>query len=283
MRYLKLSYASLNVTNLQKSYEFYKDIVGLLPTEELNEKQAFFTGSDSHYDLILNQSEQSGLDRVAFEMESALELSAAFEHLTKLGFNPKEVSKEECNRLKLNGAFRFKDPNNLIIEFHNGLMEHYGVFKPWPVKIERLGHVVVNTPNFEETLKFYTEVLNFKVSDMKYGSKEKVSFAFMRCFPNPYHHSFAVSEDDRNFFHIAFMVKDIDDIGRGINHLKKHNIDISNGPGRHVASGSIFLYFKDPDGQMVEYTLGMEEFPEHNPRKPRILDGTPYTSNMWLV
>jgi 2,3-dihydroxy-p-cumate/2,3-dihydroxybenzoate 3,4-dioxygenase len=271
MRYLNISYVSLNVTNLQESTKFYDEIVGLHLTEQ-RDNQSFFTSSNAHFNIILNQAEQAGLDRVAFEVESAEEMEQAFDRLKKLGLDPQEVSQEECRSLLLNGAFRIKDPNGYTIELHNGLQEHDNIFKPWPVRITRLGHLVVNTPNFEETLKFYTNTLNFKVSDYKYGREGKISFAFMRCFPSPYHHSFA-----------AFMVEDIDDIGRAVNHLKKHEIPILNGPGRHVASGSIFLYYKDPDGLMVEYTLGMEEFPEVNPRKPRILDGTPYTSNMWLV
>ncbi len=34
------------------------------------------------------------------------------------------------------------------------------------------------------------------------------------------------------------------------------------GPGRHPPSESVFLYFLDPDGLTLEYSFGMEEFPE---------------------
>src|SRR3546814_9826763 len=48
--------------------------------------------------------------------------------------------------------------------------------------------------------------------------------------------------------HVNFMVSDIDDVGRAINRMKAANVPIVFGPGRHEPSGSIFLYFLDPDG-----------------------------------
>jgi 2,3-dihydroxy-p-cumate/2,3-dihydroxybenzoate 3,4-dioxygenase len=48
-----------------------------------------------------------------------------------------------------------------------------------------------------------------------------------------------------------------------------------------MASGSVFQYFADPDGFTLEYTVGMEEFPEHGPREPRMLDKTYRTTDLW--
>jgi 2,3-dihydroxy-p-cumate/2,3-dihydroxybenzoate 3,4-dioxygenase len=53
------------------------------------------------------------------------------------------------------------------------------------------------------------------------------------------------------------------------------------GPGRHIASGSVFLYFLDPDGLTLEYSFGMEEFPEVDPRPPRILPPVPESIDSW--
>jgi hypothetical protein len=43
--------------------------------------------------------------------------------------------------------------------------------------------------------------------------------------------------------------------------------------GRPSDSG--FLYFLEPDGLTLEYSFGIEEFPELDPRAPRHLDPTP--------
>ena len=77
------------------------------------------------------------------------------------------------------------------------------------------------------------------------------------------------------------MVTDMDDIGRAFNRMPENDIPIVFGPGRHPPSGSIFYYFLDPDGMTVEYSFGMEEFPEHNPRKPRSLEPRPDSGDYW--
>ena len=77
------------------------------------------------------------------------------------------------------------------------------------------------------------------------------------------------------------MVSEIDDIGRAINRLKAADVPIVYGPGRHPASGSVFLYWLDPDGMTVEYSYGMEEFPEFTARAPRNLPQAPEFLDSW--
>jgi 2,3-dihydroxy-p-cumate/2,3-dihydroxybenzoate 3,4-dioxygenase len=77
------------------------------------------------------------------------------------------------------------------------------------------------------------------------------------------------------------MVTEVDDIGRAIWRFNRAEVPIVNGPGRHPPSESMFLYFLDPDGLTLEYSFGMEEFPEVNPRKPRILEPIRESFDYW--
>jgi len=60
-------------------------------------------------------------------------------------------------------------------------------------------------------------------------------------------------------------------VGKALWRCKANGADIVFGPGRHPPSESMFLYFLDPDGMTVEYSFGMETFPEADPRPPRLL------------
>ena len=134
-------------------------------------------------------------------------------------------------------------------------------------KIQRLGHIVLRTPDYDEAVKFFTGVLGFRVSDSIDGM-----VTFMRCYPNPFHHSLGLGKGKApGLHHVNFMVTEVDDIGRAIWRLNKEQVAIVNGPGRHPPSGSMFLYYLDPDGLTLEYSFGMEEFPEAAARKPRTL------------
>ena len=124
------------------------------------------------------------------------------------------------------------------------------------VDITALGHVLLGTTSFAETVAHAVGNLGFRVSDM-FGDR----IAFMRCFPNPMHHSFGiVATPSPRLHHLTFMVRDIDEIGRSYNRLRAAGIPIVYGPGRHPPSGSFFLYFLDPDGLTIEYSHGMETF-----------------------
>ena len=131
----------------------------------------------------------------------------------------------------------------------------------------RLGHVVLGAKDYDTTEQFFTDALNYRISDRIDGA-----VTFMRCFPNPLHHSLGLSKSDSNrLHHVNFMVTDIDDIGRALHRARKLEVPVVFGPGRHPPSESIFLYFLDPDGNTLEYSFGMEEFPEIAPRAPRRL------------
>ena len=127
---------------------------------------------------------------------------------------------------------------------------------PSVAKIARLGHVVLFVKDHKASEKFFLEQLNFRASDRVDGI-----VTFMRCFPNPLHHSFGLGKAGENRLnHVNFMVTDIDDIGRAMWRMKKNDVPIVFGPGRHPPSESVFLYFLDPDGLTLEYSFGMEEF-----------------------
>jgi 2,3-dihydroxy-p-cumate/2,3-dihydroxybenzoate 3,4-dioxygenase len=138
--------------------------------------------------------------------------------------------------------------------------------------------VVLSVERFDEMAAFLHAQLGFAISDFVEGH-----FAFMRCQPNPFHHSFAIgrSQGGNHLNHVNFMVSDIDDIGRAMNRMQKAEIPIVFGPGRHMPSGSIFLYFLDPDGMTIEYSFGMEEFPEKGAREPRMLEPHPLALDTW--
>ena len=61
----------------------------------------------------------------------------------------------------------------------------------------------------------------------------------------------------------------------------RRKVPIVYGPGRHPPSDSIFLYFLDPDETTIEFSFGMEEFPEHNARPPRMLAAGLETIDYW--
>ncbi|MFW2828766.1 VOC family protein [Sphingomonas sp. ID0503] len=276
IRYKRLAYIALDVTDVAASADFYGRLVGL-ETISSNADEARLRCSGKTLDLMLRKGPTPGLRRVSFELTDTQQFATARERIAAAGLSVKDVPADEAASIGFEKGLRCAAPGSgLEVELITGLQEE-GAFEPTVAKIARLGHVVMNVGDFPAVLKFWTETLNFAISDAVPNR-----IAFLRCFPNPLHHSLAViAAPQDGYNHVNFMVSDIDDVGRGMNRMKKADVPIVFGPGRHEPSGSIFLYFLDPDGMTAEYSFGMEEFGEHDARDPRDLDPTPETLDTW--
>ncbi len=276
-RYRRLAYVALNVTDLARSTAFYRDLVGLGLTQA-NDAFVALRCSRDHHNILLYAADEPGIKRVGFELESAADLGIARRHVASLGLSIEELPADELRQLRTVAAFRFRLPGSgLCFEFFVQMMQLAQAYLPTVASIERIGHVVINVADFDQALEVLTSSLGFCVSDFVPGFA-----AFLRCFPNPLHHSFAIltgTSDHLN--HVNFMVEDIDDVGRGMNRMKQANVDIVFGPGRHQPSDSIFLYFLDPDRMTVEYSFGMETFAETHAREARLLEPVPGTLDSW--
>lgn len=282
IRYKKLGYVALNVTDLARSTAFYRDTLGLQPVE--NEaagagQPQFFRCDWDHHNIMLFEGDKPGLKRVGFEMESAADLERLHALLKAQGAQVWEVPPQESARFHQRRSIRLHEPHTgATFEFYDHMREFGGQpYVPTVAKIARLGHVVLRTPAYAEAIKFFTEVLNFQISDV---IEDAVTFT--RCFPNRFHHSLGIGNGKtRGLHHVNFMVTEVDDIGRAIWRFNHAQVPIVNGPGRHPPSGSMFLYFLDPDGLTLEYSFGMEEFPETGARKHRVLEPIRASFDYW--
>ena len=267
-RYRRLGYVALNVSDVERSADFYREFVGLMSAGQALSGEHLFRCSERHHDVVLHQSNAVGLRRVGWEMESANDVAKIRAHLQSLDIEPHPVAGAECEALGVRDAFRITEPTTgTTFEYFHSFANAAQPFVPTVAKIARLGHVVLFAADKAASEKFFLDQLNFRASDRIDGG-----VTFMRCFPNPLHHSFALGAANENRLnHVNFMVTDMDDIGQAMWRMKKKQVPIVFGPGRHPPSGSVFLYFLEPDGMTLEYSFGMEEFPERDPREPRLL------------
>lgn len=276
-RYEKLGYCALNVTSLERSVPFYRDLMGLDLVEQKDDV-AYLRCSSDHHNLVLYRSDTPGLKRVANKMATAEDLKAAYEFYLAEGLQPEWLGMDECAELQQGPTFRVREPQSGVMFECYDRMTHLALpYVPTVTKIARLGHVVVGSPNYEKAVHNLNTQFNFAISDFV-----EHKFSWMRCFPNPLHHTFAIGNSDRkHLHHVNFMVTDIDDIGKAINRLTKAGVKIVFGPGRHLPSTSIFLYFLDPDDMTMEFSFGMEELHEDSARLPRMLEMHPNTMDIW--
>ncbi|MGE5201121.1 MAG: VOC family protein [Acidobacteriota bacterium] len=131
-----------------------------------------------------------------------------------------------------------------------------------PFRIAKIGHVVLNVSDIERSVRFYTEVLGFKVSDVYPEEMVPGGMVFMRC--NADHHGVALvgsmKERSPNFElnHMAFEVGTLDEVLRARDHLRKNKVQIDF-EGRRRAGVQIAVEFRDPDGHRLEIYWGLDQ------------------------
>jgi 2,3-dihydroxy-p-cumate/2,3-dihydroxybenzoate 3,4-dioxygenase len=278
IRYRKLGCIELNVTHLERARRFYEDVVGLQYVDAGSDGGIQLRCDHDHHSLVLYEAPEAGLRCAGFMLEDLAQFEPLIERLASAGLDVHETELETCRaRAQLRAVRVFEPLVGAMVEFYVPLQDSARPFQPSVARIQRLGHVVFNTPNAARAVEFWRDVLNFKESD---AVGEFITF--MRCWPNPYHHGIGIAQFERHcLHHVNYMVTEIDDIGRALSRLKAANSDVVFGPGRHPASESIFLYFLDPDGVTMEYSFGMEAFPEAYPRAPRRIEPSPRALDSW--
>ncbi|HEV7362315.1 MAG TPA: VOC family protein [Mycobacterium sp.] len=136
-----------------------------------------------------------------------------------------------------------------------------------PARVQRLGHLVVQTTKYLETLNWYLDNLGMVVSDFLFfpGQRERgPTMSFIRCDRGSAatdHHTVAVALGPANrYVHSAYQVSDLDALAAGGEYLRERGYSRSWGIGRHIQGSQIFDYWRDPDGFLVEHFADGDRF-----------------------
>lgn len=127
------------------------------------------------------------------------------------------------------------------------------------VQPKRIGHVVLNVKDLAVSEHFYTQVLGFQVS-LKRGNG-----TFLTC--GKIHHDLALfqaPEDatpagDLGLNHIAVQIEDMDALKEVHRRLKSYGAHIDHLTDHGMTKS---VYFRDPDGNRVEYFFNTTETAE---------------------
>jgi hypothetical protein len=129
-----------------------------------------------------------------------------------------------------------------------------------PAQVQRLGHLVVQSTKYLQTLNWYLDNLGMIVSDFQFfpGQRRRgPTMSFIRCDRGSTpadHHTLALALGPANrYMHSAYQVSDLDALAAGGEYLRECGYFRSWGIGRHIQGSQIFDYWRDPDGFLVEH------------------------------
>ena len=252
-RVTDLHYVAHAVPDLAAERKFYGEDWGLIEVGEEDGKVYFAAeGSEHPFVIRLRQDDDKKTDLIGFSAASKADVDAIYAQAMAAG--AKSIAEPGPAEGPQGGyAARFFDPDGraleIICDSTKRIARPLNKGESIPMG---LSHVVLHSPNHKSLLKFYEDVLGFKLSDW-IGE----FMVFLRC--NPAHHRLAIMPGKPSLNHVAFDVASVDEMMRGLGRLMKAGVTLSWGPGRHTAGNNTFTYYLTPNGNAVEYTSDVEE------------------------
>ena len=121
----------------------------------------------------------------------------------------------------------------------------------------RIGHVVYGVPiaNWEAQSDFYLKRLGFRLTDRSMNLGD-----FMRAEGAHEHHNLGLFHfgPQARTGHLAFEVRDFDEIMFGGQYMRKQGWQPTNRPGRRIVGSNLYWNFKNPCGGNTEYFADMD-------------------------
>ncbi len=217
--------------------------------------------------LVIEPHESDKLLVSGWETANAADLQSVRDSLSAAGVPFKEGTAEQLADRRVDELIVFQDPSGNTLEaFHGAALEHRRVVSPYGHKFvtgeQGLGHVVLSTRDDEESLRFYRDVLGFRLRDSMRMPPQMVGRpadgkpAWLRFFGcNPRHHSLAFlpMPTPSGIVHLMIEVENSDDVGLALDRALRKKVKMSATLGRHVNDKMLSFYMKTPGGFDVEF------------------------------
>src|SRR5713226_7264373 len=245
----RIGHATLTTPDLAHQLDYYTRVVGLsVVAKEKN--RAILATQPGQEAIVLEHGDRPAGVRLAFQVAPGSDLGELSTRLSKAGIKSERRSSITPGIAQ---AVVFTDPKGTSLEIFSDYAFAKDDDNYTGVMPRKLGHVAFHTPDVKGTVKFYCDVLGFRVSDWRSDF-----FAFLRCSRD--HHTVNFLRDARTaIHHIAFEVRDWSDIKRASDLLAKNKIQLTWGPLRHIIGHNIAIYHKNPDGVVIEFFCEMDQ------------------------
>ena len=269
-----IRYIGYGLPDVEAERAFYRKVWGL--REAASQQGCYYLaaeGDDEPFVVRLRHASEPRIDVIALAADSRDAVDDLFTRVRdahcQIIFEPRSLS-------GFGGGYGFrffnKDgmPFEISCDYMRGPKRPVQAAEAIP---DTISHIVLHSPDHKAMVQFYVDVLGFRVSDWLGDF-----MCFLRC--NEWHHRIALLPGPPCLDHVAYDMLSVDDMLRGVAKLKRHNIDIRWGPGRHTAGNNAFSYFVTPAGFVVEYTSELEQIDESS-WKPQVYTPSASVMDQW--
>ena len=219
---------------------------------------------DHPHRLAVRRDDRDDIEYIGWQVPDAASFQAIAQQLEDRGVEVSAGTRDEVAARQVVDLLHCEDPDGTPTEVFYGRPVNQQPFRPSrPISGYRsgdlgMGHVLLFARDLDQTVRFYCDLLGFRVSDYvtvpRPGGQGQVRAAFLHC--NPRHHSIAFIEAPnahKRINHIMFEANTMDDVGRGRDSCLESGVPIAIDLGRHMNDRVVSFYMGNPSGWALEY------------------------------
>jgi 3,4-dihydroxy-9,10-secoandrosta-1,3,5(10)-triene-9,17-dione 4,5-dioxygenase len=262
-----LAYLRIEATDVAAWREYGLKVLGMIEGKGADPDALYLRMDDFPARLVILPGEKDRLAAVGWEAADSADLDQVRRSLERAGVPFKEGTPAERAERRVDEMISFDDPTGNAQEVVHGVaLEHRRVVSPYGHTFvtgeQGLGHIVLSTHDDEASLRFYRDVLGFRLRDSMRMPPQLVGrpadgppawLRFLGC--NPRHHSLAFlpMPTPSGIVHIMVEVGNTDDVGLALDRAKRRKVPMAATLGRHVNDLMLSFYMKCPGGFDVEF------------------------------
>ena len=262
-----LAYMRIEATDMAAWREYGLKVLGMIEGKGTDANSLYLRMDDFPARLVIVPGERDRLMVSGWETANAAELQEIRDSLSAAGVPFKEGTADQIADRRVAELIVFEDTSGNTLEvFHGAALEHRRIVSPYGHKFvtgeQGLGHVVLTTDDDQASLRFYRDVLGFKLRDSMRLPPQMVGrpadgdpawLRFLGC--NPRHHSLAFlpMPNPTGIVHLMVEVENSDDVGLCLDRAMRKKVKMSASLGRHVNDLMLSFYMKTPGGFDIEF------------------------------
>ena len=274
---LRPGHVQIRVLDMAEALRHYVDLVGLVETHRDRQGRVYLKGwhEVERFSVVLVEADSPGMDFMGFKVIDEKSLLQLTEDLIAYGCQIEHIPAGEldfCGR-----RVRFQGPSQHWFELYTDkeYTGRWGVSAvapdPWPMGLKGMGvqrfdHCQLHTGDLHLTVKLFTDVLGFYITEQVVNDAGEHVAAFMSLSYKAHDIAFIGDGQFGKFHHASFLLETWESLLKAADMISMTDTSLDLGPTRHGITHGQTIYFFDPSGNRTEVFCGGDcHYPDQKP------------------
>jgi len=262
-----LAYVVAETIDMDRWKNYAENVLGMMTSASVD-GGLYVKMDERQFRIAVQPGQRDGYVASGWEVQNEKAFSTALAHLKQAEVALVHADKALCALRCVQQMVSFSDPSGNRHELVWGFKSDFTHFAS-PVGVARfitgdigMGHTVLPAPVFDDTVRFFCDVLGFGLSDIfnfqpAGADGPRLPIHFFHC-NNGRHHSLALAgfPMESGCVHIMIEVESMPEVGRAMDRMAEHGVKQASTLGQHTNDRVTSFYMKSPSNFDIEFGYG---------------------------